>query len=1037
MRLRKASANKFAFVAATFTVVLLVLPAPASGKASVTSPALPLPPFVSVLGPRSGGGTFIANVTVGGVPAAEVFDPVNGYVYVLNSASNNVSVLSRTSVIANIDVGDLSQTYCQTEVERLAVDSATGDLYVANAGSANVSVISGTTLAGTIALSAGSIPCYIAFDPNDTDVYVSLANSGSISVLHGTSLVSTLATVSPWPEGLVYDPWNGYMYAAVGGLVNCVELISGTSFVGRVNVGNSPSVEVFDPQNGNVYVANYGSQNVSVVRGLSLVGTIPTAGAPQLPVVDPHTGVLYVIDSVNPGTVLVANGTSSIGQLSLGPFPEGMAYDPSTRTTLVADVNGTAIGPTGYLGIVNGTAGLGEISLPVSPVDALYDPISSDIYVTDADSDQVSILGPMTPPKLTQVDVSPASASVTVGGTADFNVSARCSPWGCPSSPTWSWTLTNALGALNSTSNSWVQFTAGSVPGQVTLFVNGSLGGTVVQSTNVLVQITPGPVLASVSAAPTSASLATGGSASFTATPTCTGGPCPAGTTFAWSMNRALGTFNATTGSVVKFTAGASPGTTYLFVNATLSGVTVQSAAIPVTITSHPPPRWYNVTFVSHPASCGLTFNTSLWSNASVGMFRPAAYLANANSCAGFTFHQWNVSGGLYAGTPNGLSTTVDVANNGTLTADYTWSGGGPPPRYTLTFSVNHAACSPIEFNGTSQANGTSSMFLAGTFEARAPACSGYAFDQWSYFYVSSSGSGNRDTWVNASNTWANYTLVANGTLAASYAPSPTWPTVVGVTISPSNFTSQTGWQEVLNATAICSGGPCPSGTEYSWSTNNPALWNQGRLTNWSRSNLLPVIFGPLPTTGIMFVNVTLGVAPVRSAPDSVTLLNTLEYVGILSNGPDNLTRGATTTLSGWIVCYGGYDAARGDCPPGTTYAWALGNGRGSLNSSSTSTVRFTAGNSPGVETIYLNVTDEGITIEARLNVTILASLPGLSLLGLSEADSVALLVGVAAAVLLAVVVVVLGRRRKRKEVPPSSPEPPSQAETTQSRELP
>jgi len=80
--------------------------------------------------------TVIANIAVGIEPLAVAYDLSNGYVYVANFYSNNVSVIngSTNTVIASIAVG--------ASPNGAAYDSSNGYVYVANIFSSTVSVIS-------------------------------------------------------------------------------------------------------------------------------------------------------------------------------------------------------------------------------------------------------------------------------------------------------------------------------------------------------------------------------------------------------------------------------------------------------------------------------------------------------------------------------------------------------------------------------------------------------------------------------------------------------------------------------------------------------------------------------------------------------------------------------------------------------------------------------------------------------------------------------------------------------------------------------
>ena len=66
------------------------------------------------------------------------------------------------------------------------------------------------------------------------------------------------------PSAIAYNPTNGYMYVANYG-PQVVNVISGTTQVGSINVGSYPYAIAYNPTNGYMYVANYWSFTVNVI----------------------------------------------------------------------------------------------------------------------------------------------------------------------------------------------------------------------------------------------------------------------------------------------------------------------------------------------------------------------------------------------------------------------------------------------------------------------------------------------------------------------------------------------------------------------------------------------------------------------------------------------------------------------------------------------------------------------------------------------------------------------------------------------------
>ena len=100
------------------------------------------------------------------------YDSGNGEVYVADSGSNNVSVISGTTVVATVGV--------QGEPTAGAYDSGNGDVYVGNYEN-SVSVISGTNLLATIFDNYGAFDA--AYDSGNGEVYVANYGSNSMYVI--------------------------------------------------------------------------------------------------------------------------------------------------------------------------------------------------------------------------------------------------------------------------------------------------------------------------------------------------------------------------------------------------------------------------------------------------------------------------------------------------------------------------------------------------------------------------------------------------------------------------------------------------------------------------------------------------------------------------------------------------------------------------------------------------------------------------------------------------------------------------------------
>lgn len=93
---------------------------------------------------------------------------------------------------------------------------------------------------------------------------------------------------------------------------------------------------------------------------------------------------------------------------------------------------------------------------------------------------------------LSAVSITPPSESVDEGGNATFTAAATCSTGSCPAGVSYSWSLNNTLGTLNSQSGSHTTFVAGGNSGLTLLVLEGTLNGEVKRAF-ANITITPGP----------------------------------------------------------------------------------------------------------------------------------------------------------------------------------------------------------------------------------------------------------------------------------------------------------------------------------------------------------------------------------------------------------------------------------------------------------------------------------------------------------------------------------------------------------------
>lgn len=381
-----------------------------------------------------------SQVTVGQDPGGATYDPADADVYVGNIGSNNISIISTTTndLVGTIPVpsGPGSMVY----------DAATGLLYVADTNSTNVSVIDPASKSVLATIGTAVEPDCLALDPSTGDIYVSDYYNSSLTVVDPvTNSVVTYVSLGPYafPEGLTYDPSDGELYVAdsdqnglsvvnlgnntlsgsiLTGVYATAAVATPTGFVyvgsgdppatvfvvalaNDSEIGSlalpglpvSPESLAYDPVDNSVYVADSGTDLVSVIDASTnaVRGPIAIPNSPYSIAVDNITGNVYVTNGGNVTVIAPFTGTI-VGNVPVGG--DAVAYDDLTNTVYVTN------DALGVVYAINATSNVlvGSIELPENltyfpgAVGITFDPVTEDLYVSDANNGVFYVVSPYT-----------------------------------------------------------------------------------------------------------------------------------------------------------------------------------------------------------------------------------------------------------------------------------------------------------------------------------------------------------------------------------------------------------------------------------------------------------------------------------------------------------------------------------------------------------------------------------------------------------------------------------------------------------------
>lgn len=535
--------------------------------------------------------------------------------------------------------------------------------------------------------------------------------------------LSVLATipVGSEPIAAAYDSANGDVYVADYNSTN-VSVVSGTSLANTVPVGTAPNAVAYDSANGDVYVVNVDSLDVSVLSGTSLVGTVAVGYDPVSATFDASNGYVYVVNAGS-SNVSVLSGASLAGSVGVGLDPSSATVDAANGDVYVTNYGSNTVT------VISGTSVVGTVPVGTQPVAAAYDGANSDVYVANEGSSNVSVLSGASIVGTVAVGSLPISVTfdsangylyVVNQGSSSDNVSVLSGTSAVASvlvgSTPSSATFVSANGYLYVTDSGSDEVSVVSGTSVVgTAAVGSAPGSATYDSANGYVYVTNyGSDNVSVLAAQPAPQYAV----TFTTNPATCGTITFAGTTYSNGQSAQVpaGTYPLSAQACAGYNLQSLTGTGSVSVSgstATVSG----AGGISATFTVGTPPR-YTVSFSTTPASCGsITFNGTVYLDGGSVSVTAGAYSVAATACSGYSLQ--NLTG---TGSVSVAGSTATVSGTGGVQATFS---AIPPSKYTVSFATVPSTCGSITFNGTTYSNAGSVRVYAGAYAVSARACTG------------------------------------------------------------------------------------------------------------------------------------------------------------------------------------------------------------------------------------------------------------------------------------------------------------------------
>jgi YVTN family beta-propeller protein len=272
----------------------------------------------------------------------------------------------------------------------VAVEPASGLVLVTNRDADTMSIVDPATSSVTGQVAVGPAPVGVAAEPVGGRIYVGNQGGATVQVVDLASggVVGEVDVGLP-PSGIAVDDERRVWVAVESGQLLLVDP-QGAVILGSVVVGGNPRGVAWNAADGRLYVANQGSDSVSVVdpESRTVVATIGVGSRPAGVAVDPSDGTVYVTNVLGDSLSVVDPAVGDVvATLAVGINPSAVAVDEAARAVYVTNSDGTvSVVDTTTTEVID-TIGVGS-----TPTAVAVDPATGTVYVANAGDGTVTIL---------------------------------------------------------------------------------------------------------------------------------------------------------------------------------------------------------------------------------------------------------------------------------------------------------------------------------------------------------------------------------------------------------------------------------------------------------------------------------------------------------------------------------------------------------------------------------------------------------------------------------------------------------------------
>jgi YVTN family beta-propeller protein len=182
------------------------------------------------------------------------------------------------------------------------------------------------------------------------------------------------------PSAIAINSVTNRIYVANQGSNNVTVIDGASNSTATISVGTSPVAVAVNPVANRVYVANQGSNTVTVIDGASnSTATIPVGTQPAALAVNATTDRVYVVNQGSGNVSVIDGPTNATTTVAAGTDPDAIAVNPATGLVYVVNYGSNDV--TVIDGATNAAT---TVPVGTAPTDVAVNPVTNKIYVANS-----------------------------------------------------------------------------------------------------------------------------------------------------------------------------------------------------------------------------------------------------------------------------------------------------------------------------------------------------------------------------------------------------------------------------------------------------------------------------------------------------------------------------------------------------------------------------------------------------------------------------------------------------------------------------